>query len=99
MKCNGDWFSWNGAFNIDGNRILAFDSRIARSLWIDDLTIERPNFVPFHYNDGLGRALCGDEKLQAFNSETSSKNTANGWHTWIIPAGDNTLFNKVCQLT
>ena len=52
--------------------------------------------------DGPGLPVgvaAGHEITEAFHSQTSTTNTADGWKSWIVPSRHNFGIDKFCELS
>lgn len=96
LKC-GRNLNDNFTFDVDNDRLIFFESRVTRSDGVDDFLVERPDFVPFHLDDGAGRTLSDDELFQSLDSHAVTQHAADGRETRIVPAVDMTVLNEPCQ--
>lgn len=85
--------------NGDGHLVRLLNSSVATSNRVDVLLVCSPEGGPVKVDDVLAGTLLEDELLQRRDGHTAPANTADGGHTWVVPAPDNATVDELGQLT
>jgi len=85
-------------FDDDWNIVTKINCCVARNNWIQNLLVEGPNLVPLHVVDGPAGPLGQDELLQGLHSQTSSHDSSDSRHSWIIPPVHSSSVHQPGQL-
>mmetsp|Transcript_30438 Transcript_30438/g.81871 ORF Transcript_30438/g.81871 Transcript_30438/m.81871 type:complete len:453 (-) Transcript_30438:1291-2649(-) len=86
------------ARELERHSLSACDGGVAHRLWVDDLTVLRPDLVPLHEVVVLRGALHEDEGAEALHVQPAPEDPLDSGHARIIPAVHTALCDEPAQL-